>query len=192
MELFCLINAHPRIQATDSESFLQELVVTVLSESFSSSMPLPRTPLDSCTDPDFGFKSDAHSHDSELKRGISRRQTIVTPGYTTTDAFGTDGDDTPHSAIPYYVQPNYVAGNASFPETTPADDDPVDVVFLDYFASTVVKVLNSQGAAYTIADVTYYVPSTFTTQNYLPEYAAITPSWQAEVPNCPVGQGVGF
>lgn len=149
-------------------------------------MPLPRSPLDSCTDPDFGLISS-----SDLKRGITRRQTVVTPGYVTSDDFGTDGDDTPHSALPYYSSPNYIAGNASFPATTPADNDPVDVVFLDYFASTVVSVLGTLGANYTIADVSYYMDPSFTTQSYLPEYATISPDWQANVPNCPVGAGIG-
>jgi hypothetical protein len=124
-------------------------------------------------------------------RGHTRRQTVVTPGYTTTDDFGTDGDDTPHSKIPSYSQPNYAAGNASFPTdgTTPAS---VDVIFLDYFADTVVSVLNQLGGAttYTSADVQYYLPPSFTTQSYLPVYAK--QFWQANVPNCPVGQGVGY
>jgi hypothetical protein len=103
--------------------------------------------------------------------------------------FGTDGDDTPHSTIPSYPQPDYAAGNASFPTdgTTPAN---VDVIFLDYFASTVVSILNGLGGKYTSADVQYYLPPTFTTQSYLPIYAA--KYWQANVPNCPVGQGVGY
>lgn len=142
---------------------------------------------DTCMDPTISIIS---GQVGELKtRGITRRQTVVTPGYTTTDDFGTDGDDTPHSKIPYYSTPNYVAGNASFPGdgTTP---DSVDVVFLDYFASTVIKILNQLGGAYTIADVAYYMPETFTTQSYLPLYAQ--QYWQANVPNCPVGQGVGY
>ncbi|EHK97682.1 hypothetical protein M7I_6567 [Glarea lozoyensis 74030] len=120
---------------------------------------------------------------------ITRRQTIVTPGYVTKDDFGTDGDDTVHSKIPSYAQPNYVQGNGSFPTTgTPAT---VDVVFLDYFATTVVKVLNAMGGSYTYAnDVSYYLDPSYTTQNYLPDYAK--KYWQANVPNCPVGQGVGY
>ncbi|KUJ12389.1 uncharacterized protein LY89DRAFT_623543 [Mollisia scopiformis] len=141
----------------------------------------------SCIDPTISLIS---GYTGELKsHGVTRRQTIVTPGYTTTDDFGTDGDDTPHSKIPSYSQPNYVAGNASFPTdgTTPAT---VDVVFLDYFASTVVSVLNGLGGTYTTADVSYYLPPSFTTQTYLPLYAQ--QYWQANVPNCPVGQGVGY
>ncbi|PMD65487.1 uncharacterized protein K444DRAFT_703282 [Hyaloscypha bicolor E] len=142
---------------------------------------------DSCMDPIIGFITEEKG---ELKaRGHTRRQTVVIPGYTTKDDFGTDGDDTPHSKIPSYSQPNYAAGNASFPTdgTTPAT---VDVVFLDFFASTVVSVLNKLGGTYTTANVQYYMPPTYTSQNYLPEYAK--KYWQANVPNCPVGQGVGF
>jgi len=142
---------------------------------------------DSCVDPTIGLISEATS---ELKtRGISKRQTVVTPGYVTTDAFGTDGDDTIHSKIASYSQPNYAQGNASFPVdgTTPAS---VDVIFLDYFASTVVSVLNKMGRKYTINDVSYYLDPSFTTQSYLPQYAKA--NWQANVPNCPVGQGVGY
>ncbi|TVY17093.1 Secreted protein [Lachnellula arida] len=149
------------------------------------SMPLV-VERDSCIDPTVGLISGTTG---ELKtRGISRRQTVG-PGYTTTDAFGTDGDDTIHSKIASYAQPNYVQGNASFPVdgTTPAA---VDVIFLDYFASTVITVLNAMGANYTTADLSYYLDPSFTTQSYLPEYAKS--NWQANVPNCPVGQGVGF
>jgi hypothetical protein len=139
---------------------------------------------DACPDPGVGPIS------GELKpRGIIRRQTVTTnPGYLTTDDFGSDGDDTPHSKIPSYSQPNYIQGNGSFPAT--GNPEFVDVVFLDYFASVVVQVLNGLGGAYTINDVGYYMERKFTTNSYLPLYAQ--QNWQANVPNCPVGQGVGF
>ncbi|KAG0651225.1 hypothetical protein D0Z07_1945 [Hyphodiscus hymeniophilus] len=154
--------------------------------SLFGSMPLPSSK-DSCLDPTLGLEGET---ESDLKaRGITRRQTTVSPGYVTSDDFGTDGDDTPHSEIPSYSQPNYAQGNASFPTdgTTP---DVVDVIFLDYFASTVVSILNKLGGTYTIADVSYYLDPSFTTQSYLPAYAKM--AWQANVPNCPVGEGVGF
>lgn len=137
-----------------------------------------------CADPSVGFVS------GDLKpRGITRRQTVVTPGYVTTDDFGSDGDDTPHSLIPSYTQPNYIQGNASFPEDGTKPEF-VDVVFLDYFAKVVVQVLNGMGANYTIDDVGYFMDKKFTTNSYLPKYAAA--NWQANMPNCPVGQGVGY
>lgn len=150
------------------------------------SMPLV-VERDGCVDPTIGLISGQTAE--ELKtRGITRRQTVVSPGYVTNDDFGTDGDDTAHSKIASYSSPSYVAGNASFPidGTTPAV---VDVVFLDYFARTVVTVLNNMGGAYTIGDVSYYVDPSFTTQSYLPAYAKL--EWQGNVPNCPVGTGVG-
>ncbi|CZT49261.1 related to Ser/Thr protein phosphatase family protein [Rhynchosporium secalis] len=141
---------------------------------------------DTCVDPTIGFISST----TELKiRGITRRQSVTTPGYVTTDDFGSDGDDTPHVKIPNYIQPNYIQGNGSFPVdgSTPAV---VDVVFFDYFAATVVKVLNGFGGAYTLADVSYYVDEKYNAQNYLPDYAKL--KWQANVPRCPVGEGIGY
>ncbi|MCJ1403633.1 hypothetical protein MMC11_006856 [Xylographa trunciseda] len=152
-----------------------------------------------------------------LTRGKHRRQTTtLTPGYTTTgtfppslphsspphphlkyhpltspaprtDDFGTTGDDTIHSAIPYYPQPDYVQANASFP-TSGGLPAAVDLVFLDFFATDVLPILDGLGGSYTLADVTYYLdPAVFTTQTYLPLYAQA--EWQQNVPNCPVGNG---
>ncbi|RDW75235.1 hypothetical protein BP6252_06377 [Coleophoma cylindrospora] len=146
---------------------------------------------DSCEDPTISHISGAGSDLKRRSTGLTRRQTVVTPGYVTSDDFGTDGDDTPHSTIPLYTQPNYVQGNASFP-TNGTDPDVVDVIFLDYFASTVVNQLVALGANYTIDDVAYYIDSSFTTQKYLPKYAQISPDWQANMPNCPVGKGIGY
>lgn len=150
---------------------------------------MPLDVKDSCLDPTIGLLS--ASTPALKTRGITRRQSVVTPGYTTTDDFGTDGDDTPHSMIPDYDQPEYCQGNASFP-TDGSTPEAVDVIFLDYFATSVVQVLNGLGNNVTIAEVTYYLPDTFTTNSYLPVYAKMTPAWQADVPNCPAGKGVGF
>lgn len=138
---------------------------------------------DSCLDPTIGPITPS----SDLRtRGIQRRTQVVTPGYTTTDDFGTDGDDTPHSTIPNYPVPNYFQAEGGFPAT----DNPttVDLIFLDFVSSDVLEVLGNLGAKYTAADVSYYLPNTgpntFTTQTYLLVYAQM--AWQANVPNCPV------
>jgi len=120
---------------------------------------------------------------------ILRRQstsTPQTPGYTTTDDFGKDGDDTPHSTIPSYRQPSVIQANASFPAdgSTPTA---VDLVFLDFIAPNVVSALNSVGAKYSASDVAYYLPRLFTTNSYLPAYAKL--KWQKGMPSCPVGGG---
>lgn len=120
---------------------------------------------------------------------IIRRQSTTsnTPGYTTTDDFGTDGDDTIHLPIPYYSQPNYFQTNVSFPAdgSLPAT---VDVIFLDYFASSVVMFLQQSGfAGVSAASVQQYLPISFTTNSYLPAYAKVAAAWQANVATgCPL------
>lgn len=126
-------------------------------------------------------------------RTVRRQSTTLTPGYTTSDDFGTDGDDTPHSKIPYYSYPNFFQSNGSLPASgNLSSDTTVDLIFLDYIADSVVAVLNGLGLNFTDSDVTYYLPETFTTNSYLPAYAKIAPTWQANVPNCPVGLGIGY
>lgn len=156
----------------------------------------PFTGADTCLDPILGYisgESSLTSRSQSSTRGIIRRQnTSPVPGYTTTDDFGTDGDDTIHSVIPYYEQPNDLQANASFP-TNGSLPSVVDLVFLDYIGEDyVIPALQGLGANYTVDDITYYLPESFTTNDYLPAYAKVAESWQAEVPNCPVGAGVGF
>lgn len=133
-------------------------------------------------------RSDFHQ---DVTRGLHRRSETLTPGYVTKDDFGNDGDDTPHSAIPSYAQPDNIQANASFP-TDGSLPDNVDLIFLDFIASgNVIPALEKlDPGKYNIGDVSYYLPKTFTTNSYLPAYAK--KSWQANVPNCPVGEGVGF
>lgn len=129
-------------------------------------------------------------------RSITRRQSPTpledTPGYTTTDDFGTDGDDTPHSRIPRFPLPNDVQANASFP-TDGSDPETVDLVFIDFIASRfVLPAVNSLGGRgmnsnYTMNDVSLYMPDDFTTQDYLPEYAR---RFWSQGPSCPVGEGL--
>ncbi|KAF4312123.1 Metallo-dependent phosphatase [Botryosphaeria dothidea] len=122
---------------------------------------------------------------------LLRRQeyTASTPGYVTSDDFGTDGDDTPHTAIPAYDLPIDVQANASFPEdgSTP---DKVDVVYLNFIEKYVISALNEAGGDFDTNDTASYMPESFTSNMYLPEYAKI--AWQENIDDCPVGQGVGF
>ena len=144
-------------------------------------------PRDNCVDPILGTIA---GHQTRSNHGIIRRQTsTLTPGYVTTDDFGVGtGDDTPHSKIPNYPQPQYVQANASFPADK-SEPKAVDLIFLDYIAPDVLTALKSLGASYTKADISYYLPPNFTTNSYLPAYAKI--AWQANIANCPAGVGVG-
>lgn len=178
----------PDVPYAMAKNVLNSLNGAALQDKRSEQFGAVPSVQDSCLDPTISMVS---GQTGELKtRGHSRRQTVgLTPGYTTIDDFGSDGDDTIHSAIPYYSQPNYVQGNASLPVdgTTPAT---VDVIFLDYFAATVVSILNKLGGTYTMNDVSDYLDPSYTTQSYLPAYAKTY--WQANVPTCPVGEGVGY
>jgi hypothetical protein len=144
---------------------------------------------DTCLDPPL-------LHDKQHKRTVSsgklirRQNTAPSPGYITRDDFGTDGDDTVHSKIPNYPQPNDLQANGSFP-TDGSLPQSVDLVFLDFIASYVLNALQKAGSPknYTTADVNYYLPKSFTTNSYLPAYAKV--AWQKNINNCPVGAGIG-
>ncbi|KAK1961848.1 calcineurin-like phosphoesterase [Colletotrichum sublineola] len=164
---------------------------SLTTDSFGFSQVNPAlSAVDSCIDPP--VTNDHFAKRSYAGGRIVRRQ-AVTPGYTTSDDFGTDGDDTAHSEIPRYDLPDFFQTNGSFPDDgSISDDTKVDLIFLDYVAKSVVSVLTSLGANYTSNDVSYYMPSTFTTNSYLPEFAKHNAAWQADMPNCPVGPGIGY
>ncbi|KAK3677019.1 hypothetical protein LTR78_003224 [Recurvomyces mirabilis] len=145
---------------------------------------------DACVDPPV---TEVHGSLNKRSTGriIRRQNTVSAPGYTTTDDFGTDGDDTVHSKIPYYSTPNDFQANGSFP-TNGSMPISVDLVFLDFIASDVINALKAAGGSYSMSDVSYYLPKAFTTNSYLPLYAQQAASWQKNVPNCPVGLGVGY
>lgn len=146
---------------------------------------------DTCIDPPI-----THQYDGIIRRSkqggrlIRRQSTTPTPGYTTTDDFGSDGDDTVHSKIPNYSQPNDLQANASFP-LDGSMPKTVDLVFLDFIASYIVNALNTPdvGGKFSLNQVSYYIDKNFTTNSYLPAYAKV--AWQNNVPNCPVGEGIG-
>ncbi|KAF2758945.1 hypothetical protein EJ05DRAFT_492528 [Pseudovirgaria hyperparasitica] len=137
---------------------------------------------DTCVDPP------TTSPSLHKRSGRTIRRSTPSPGYTTTDDFGSDGDDTMHARIPFYAQPNDLQANASFPADG-TEPETVDVVFLDFIQSYVIDALNKVGGTYAAADVSYYLPKTFTTNSYLPVFAK--QMWQAHVPDCPVGAGIG-
>ena len=105
------------------------------------------------------------------------------PGYTTCDDLGNDGDDTVHSEIPEISQPPYIETTAQFPET--GVPDKVDLIFSDFLAPNIVKALNSlNSTTYDENDATLYLPETFTTNDFLPKYAQM--AWQENINDCPV------
>ncbi|KAI1377477.1 Metallo-dependent phosphatase-like protein [Hypoxylon crocopeplum] len=140
-------------------------------------MPVER---DICVDPPITHFSLARREGHRGPPVITRRQVVdLVPGYTTKDDFGTDGDDTTHSAIPYYDIPDFFQGEAGFDESGQADV--VDVVFVDFIESDVLAIL---GSSYSANDVSYFIDANFTTQEYLPLYVKSSDIFQAGLPNC--------
>ncbi|KAG8220507.1 5'-nucleotidase [Butyriboletus roseoflavus] len=84
--------------------------------------------------------------------------TNLTLGYVTTDGCPGAGDDTLHVPLPYYSVPNYIGSN---PPPNVTSDTPLDLVFVNFIESTVLRILNSVQSAtnYTSADVSLYTPT---------------------------------
>ncbi|KAI8622868.1 Metallo-dependent phosphatase-like protein [Xylariaceae sp. FL1651] len=138
---------------------------------------------DICVDPLVEPQSEIKRDQDLLNglRGVTRRQVVdLVPGYTTTDDWGTDGDDTAHSPIPYYNIPDFFQGAAGFDANGRADA--VDVVFVDFIESDVLAIL---GSNYSSASVDYYIGANFTTQDYLPLFVKQSDAFQVDFPNCP-------
>jgi hypothetical protein len=81
--------------------------------------------------------------------------TPLTLGYVTTDSCPGVGDDTLHTPIPFYDSPAYIG---SPPPTGLAANAPMDVIFLDFFETQILSIVNSlqNAKTYTAADVLSY------------------------------------
>ncbi|KAG8679777.1 hypothetical protein FRC09_018736, partial [Ceratobasidium sp. 395] len=94
----------------------------------------------------------------QFEREYRERATAnLTLGYVTTDSCPGVGDDTLHTPIPYYNAPGYIA--TALPPGT-ADDTLVDLVFLDFFETDVLSIVNTlstgTGKTYSASDVKQY------------------------------------
>ena len=93
----------------------------------------------------------------------SDRDAELTPGYTTTDDAGSDGDDTIHAPIQFYRVPNALESRIGFPPGATADSkesaDPVsvDLVYMDFIESYMLLALKFLGTDYAEGDTDVYV-----------------------------------
>jgi len=87
----------------------------------------------------------------------ARSTNNLTLGYVTTDSCPGAGDDTLHAPLPYYSTPNYIGSNPP----SVSDVTPIDLVFVDFVESDVLKILNAVQTSvnYTSADVASYTPT---------------------------------
>lgn len=88
----------------------------------------------------------------------------LTPGYTTIDDAGQDGDDTVHSAVQFYSVPNVFEARVNISKSDDGKPETVDLVFLDFIQPWVLAGLRFLGGTYTVNDtVEYAAEEDFTT-----------------------------
>lgn len=152
----------------------------------SSTETTPLVTRDTCVDPFLSPLASREVADYAHKHaGHTRRQAttvVTTQGYTTTDAFGTDGDDTAHSAIAKYDYPHFFQALGGFPEDGGVPDA-VDLIFIDYIQPDILDYL---GDAYSAGDVSYYIDESFSTRTYLPLYVQSSEAFQKDLDNCTI------
>lgn len=88
---------------------------------------------------------------------FSNEDPPLSPGYTTIDDEGSDGDDTVHSPIYFYTVPYFIQSQIDFPKTTAArklevDPEYVDIVFVDFIQPSILLALKSLGIEYHAVD----------------------------------------
>ena len=87
----------------------------------------------------------------------------LTPGYTTIDDAGSDGDDTIHSPIRFYRVPNALESRIGFPPAATEDSkdnvDPVsvDLIYVDFIESYILLALKFLGTDYAERDTDVYM-----------------------------------
>ena len=85
----------------------------------------------------------------------------LTPGYTTKDDAGSDGDDTVHAPIQFFKVPNCIESRVGFAEEAATDDEgspqTVDLVYLEFIEPWMMLALRFLGAEYGAEDVRPYM-----------------------------------
>jgi len=109
-----------------------------------------------------GTQTDRHSF--EIVGGLPNHEQLalsnqlkLTPGYTTVDDAGDDGDDTIHSPISFYRQPNCIQSTIN-PHNIDLDNETVDVVFNEFIQPWILLALKFLGLDYSNTDVDKYMP----------------------------------
>ncbi|MCJ1426622.1 hypothetical protein MMC29_004525 [Sticta canariensis] len=124
-----------------------------------------------------------------LTRGLQNRQTGGTLGHHTTDDFGDTGDDTPHKKSEYPNKEELPKNLQAASDGLGTDTKPVDVIFISYLNTSIIKALvDISGMNYTSSVKDYVDPKTLNTLTYLSKYAE--KNWRING-TCKVGEGVG-
>lgn len=103
------------------------------------------------------------SHQVPLAADDSKASPL-TPGYTTSDDAGNDGDDTLHSKIKFYRVPNCIESRINFPRSSNSlnpenkvdDPETVDLLYGDFIENFVLLALRFLGTDYSTGDTDAY------------------------------------
>lgn len=87
---------------------------------------------------------------------------VLTPGYTTKDDAGTDGDDTVHSKINFYRVPNCIQAiinpqTGDIPTQLSVAPTTVDVVYIEFVEPWILLAMRFLGLEYSVADTDAYM-----------------------------------
>jgi hypothetical protein len=112
-----------------------------------------------------------------------KRDTAISPGHTTNDDFGADGDDTVHTPIAHYPQPNAIEAKASFP-TDGILPKTVDLILVNYtgLITGVLAALRKTGHVAEESDIQDYLLPQFNLATSLSIYAK--DKWSINGNNC--------
>ncbi|KAL8694200.1 MAG: hypothetical protein Q9218_001087 [Villophora microphyllina] len=104
-------------------------------------------------------------HQQQTPLSTSENKDNLTPGYTTHDYLGTDGDDTLHSPIKFYRVPNVFETRIAFPTIYSSrsqkegerDPETVDLVYGDFIERYILLALKFLGQGYEEWDTEVYM-----------------------------------
>lgn len=156
-KVLVILNTPGTHVAGDSYSLLSKTPVSTKQLKFQRQMLSPRA-----------------FFNAEFPRQVSIQKTDagLTPGYTTVDDAGSDGDDTVHSPLKFYEVPNCVESRINFPSCQVTDEmtagtsqecespETVDLVFVDFIQIYVLSVLRFLGTDYQEVDTEAYMNET--------------------------------
>ncbi|KAF2473244.1 uncharacterized protein BDR25DRAFT_282601 [Lindgomyces ingoldianus] len=90
------------------------------------------------------------NHGPHAQTPMSPNDQGLTPGYTTKDDAGEDGDDTLHSPIPFYNVPNCIQSTVGF--DSKEDPETVDLMYNEFIEKWIILALEYLGETYDESD----------------------------------------
>jgi len=121
-----------------------------------------------------------HNVNTQIPLSSNDRESL-SPGYTTHDDAGTEGDDTLHSSIQFYKLPNCIQATVGFSKE---EDAPaiVDVMYNSFVEKWVLMALEYLGESYTLEDTEDFADGESFT-NIMTDW--VKKHWNTEEQDCP-------